>query len=135
MIDEGNKKKMLKKKILSLSALILLSLLLGGCRHPGAELPAQKEITIPERRAPLEELRYLPGEVLVRFQEELTPEEKTALLKKWGLEIKEKVLLTDIYRLKLPAGMTVREAVEKLKQQEEVKQAQPNYIFRIRDNR
>jgi len=91
----------------------------------------QKGIIIPERRGPLEELRYMPGEVLVRFQEEVTNEEKTALIEKWDFEVIEKVILTDIYRLKLPAGVTVSEAVERIKQQEKVKYAQPNYIYRI----
>ncbi|MCL0030411.1 hypothetical protein M1M93_01780, partial [Thermodesulfovibrionales bacterium] len=129
---EGSSGKIeMKKRIILLCALILISLLLGGCQHQVAEPPVQKDITIPEKRETLEELRYMPGEVLVRFKEEATDEEKTVVIEELGLEIIERVLLTDIYRLKLPAGATVSAAVEKLKQHAKVKHAQPNYIYRI----
>jgi hypothetical protein len=121
----------MKKKIVFLYALALVSLLLGGCR-PQEPKPPAGEITIPEKREkPLDELRYVPGEVLVRFKEEVTNEEKTAIISKLGFEVIEKVILTDIYRLKLPPGVTVGEAVERLKELEEIEVAQPNYIYRI----
>lgn len=93
------------------------------------EKKAAEDIT--KEREPLEEVRYMPGEVLVVFKEELTNEEKTTIITNQGFEVIEKVILTDIYRLKLPAGMTVSEAVEKLKVLEEVKHAQPNWIYRM----
>jgi hypothetical protein len=93
----------------------------------------EKKALAQEGREILEELRYIPGEVLVRFKEELTNEEKTALINKWGFELIEKVVLTDIHRLRVPAGMAVSEAVEKLEILDEVKHAQPNWIYRIEE--
>ncbi len=74
---------------------------------------------------------YIPGEVLLRFREGVTLEEKTALINRGGFTLIERVVLTDIYRLKIPTRMTVSRAIENLRGLREVKHVQPNYIFTI----
>jgi hypothetical protein len=74
---------------------------------------------------------YIPGEVLVKFKEGVSEESIMAISKKFSLIFIEKVKGTSIYRFGLPGDKAVPEAVDILKQQNEVKTAQPNYIYRF----
>ena len=87
----------------------------------------QSELSTEDRT-----LNYMPGEVLVEFKKRVTEERIGLLSEKLSISIIEKVKGTEIYRFRLPPGIAVDEAVEKLKQMSEVKQAQPNYIYRNR---
>jgi hypothetical protein len=74
---------------------------------------------------------YIPGEVLVKFKEGVSEERITAFSKKFSLVLLEKVKKTSIYRFRLTGDRTVPEAIDILKQQNEVKTAQPNYFYRF----
>jgi len=74
---------------------------------------------------------YVPGEVLVEFKEGVSEESIEAISKKFSLVFLEKVKGTSIYRFRLPGDKAVPEAVDILKRQNEVKTAQPNYIYRF----
>lgn len=74
---------------------------------------------------------YVPGEVLVEFKEEVSEKSIMIISKKFSLVFLEKVKGTSVYRFRLPGDKAVPEAVDLLKQQNEVKTAQPNYIYRF----
>ena len=74
---------------------------------------------------------YVPGEVLVEFKEGVSEESIMAISEKFSLVLIEKVKGTSIYRFRLPGGKAVPEVVDILKQQNEVRTAQPNYIYKI----
>ena len=96
--------------------LISLMLMLTGCGLHNTKSPEPQEIT-NEGRA----LNYMPGEVLVEFNKGVTEERIGLLSEKLSISIIEKLKGTEIYRFRLPPGVAVDEAVEKLKQMSEVK--------------
>ena len=78
---------------------------------------------------------YMPEEVLVKFKGGVSEESILAIRKKFSLVLIEKVKGTSIYRFRLPGDKAVPEAVDMLKKQNEVKTAQPNYIYRFNKTR
>ena len=107
--------------------ILLISLMLTDCGLHNTKPPEPQEIISEDRT-----LNYMPGEVLAEFKKGVTEQRIGLLSEKLSISIIEKLKGTEIYRFRLPPGMAVDEAVEKLKQMSEVKQVQPNYIYRNR---
>ena len=77
----------------------------------------------------------MPGEVLAEFKKGVSEESIMAISKKFSLVFIEKIKGTSIYRFRLPGDKAVPEAVDILKQQKQVKTAQPNYNYRFNRTR
>lgn len=107
------------------SILLIILFILGGCVEAHDLSNPEKIITNVNR------FSYVPNEVLVEFRGGVSEESIRSISDKFSIVLIEKIKGTYIYRFRLPEDITVGEAVEKLKQLNEVKKAQPNYIYRI----
>jgi len=74
---------------------------------------------------------YVPGQLLVRFREGTDMERMEEVLKEVDASIVNYIERLDIYLVRIPADEDVEEAVEDLRDLEEVVYAEPNYQFRI----
>jgi subtilisin family serine protease len=84
--------------------------------------------------APLEageEAGYVPGELIVRFQSDLTVEEQSAVLSAEGARSGGSLGLPGLMLVKLPPGASVEEAVGAFEGDPDVLYAEPNYLYRI----
>lgn len=70
---------------------------------------------------------YTDGEVLVKFKRNAN---QISIIKQSGGEVKEAYRSLNLYRVKLKSGISVYEAIEKLKKNPDVEYAEPNYIVR-----
>lgn len=73
--------------------------------------------------------RYVEGEIIVKFKKEITDERIGEILKEHKLIIIEYMEKTGLYRLKLPEGMEVKEAVKEFSKIPEIEMVEPNYIL------
>jgi len=80
-----------------------------------------------------QETDYVPGEVLVRFEEGITGEEIDKIAYLMNMKLIKTISTPDspIYLFKLPDGLSVNWAINNLKKMPEVKHAQPNMIKRL----
>jgi len=67
-------------------------------------------------------------EFLVKFKPEVTEETIDKINKKFGVEIKKKLRIKNLYLLKVPPSKTINEMVEKYREDPNVEYAEPNYI-------
>ena len=76
---------------------------------------------------------YVPGEVLVRFEEGITGEEIDKIAYLMNMKLVKTISTPDssIYLFKLPDGLSVNWAIDNLKKMPEVKHVQPNMIKRL----
>jgi hypothetical protein len=77
------------------------------------------------------DIAYAPGEVLVRFREGVEKSEISALLERYGLQIIKQYKIAPLYHLRLPEGMSVNAALEKLRSEAAVEYAEPNIQHRL----
>ncbi len=75
--------------------------------------------------------KYVEGEVLVKFKQNLTSEEIDNFLSQYGLKVKKIISGIGVYNLELPQGVKVEEIIDKLKQDQRVEYAEPNYLFKL----
>ncbi|RKY35890.1 MAG: hypothetical protein DRP73_04310 [Candidatus Omnitrophota bacterium] len=75
--------------------------------------------------------KYVEGEVLVKFKQDLTPEEIDTFLSQYDLRVKKIISGIGVYNLELPQGVKVEDIIEKLKQDQRVEYAEPNYLFKL----
>ena len=73
---------------------------------------------------------FVPGQVLVKFREDVTSERATEIVKKEGALIGNFLERTRLYLVLLPDGMKVDEAVALFSAYPEVISAEPNYRVR-----
>jgi len=69
-----------------------------------------------------------PDEVVVRFGEQTTPAEQQRIIDENGVRIDGEIPALRVKKLKLPPGLTVEKAIEKLKKHSGVELAEPNII-------
>ena len=69
-------------------------------------------------------------EFLVKFKPEVKKETIDKINKKFGVEIKKKLRIKNLYLLKVPPSKTINEMVEKYREDPNVEFAEPNYIRR-----
>ncbi len=79
--------------------------------------------------------RYAEGEIMVKFKKEITDERIGEILKEHKLTIIEYSEKTGLYRLRLPEGMQVKEALEEFSKIPEIEIVEPNYVLFKGNNR
>lgn len=88
-----------------------------------------EEVTIPREK---KRLKFVPGEVLVKFKSGITEKEiENILTKEYGSEILKVIEGIRVYHIKLPEGTTVSDMVKKLNNDPRVVYAEPNVIYRL----
>jgi len=75
--------------------------------------------------------KYVEGEVLVKFKQNLTSEEIDNFLSQYGLKVKKIISGIGVYNLELPQGVKVEDIIDKLKHDQRVEYAEPNYLFKL----
>ncbi len=84
-----------------------------------------------EREFALSSQRYAEGEALLRFRKDVTQERREEILKGKGLTVIEYISAGDLYRIKLPAGVNLKDALEELLKIPEIESVEPNWkIFK-----
>jgi len=76
---------------------------------------------IPERSA-----AYMPGEILVKFKANASPEDIRFINAHHDANVLSRIAGIDVYRLKLPQGVSVEEALKAYSQSPLVEYAEPN---------
>ncbi len=80
----------------------------------------------------MEKGRYVQGEVLVRFKPNITSTSLQKVHQAVGASvIKNYTLVPNLERVKLPQGMSVRDAVVQYMSDPNVEYAEPNYILHM----
>jgi len=74
-----------------------------------------------------EEQRFVPGQVLVKFQENVPQDRIVEIVQGEGGTIKSIIGRTGIHLVVLPEGVEVMEAVDRFSVYPEVRYAEPNY--------
>ena len=69
-------------------------------------------------------------EILVKFKPDVEEETIEKINKKFGVEIKKKLRIKNIYHLKVPPSKTIEEMLEEYRKDPDVEYAEPNYIRR-----
>jgi hypothetical protein len=77
------------------------------------------------------QMRYMPGEVLVKFTPEMDTEKIETLVERLRLEVVRVVSSPDLYLLRILDEASVEEVVERLTAVEGVAYAEPNYVIKI----
>ncbi len=114
-------------------SIVLASIALSACSRDN---PAYQIQTAPDPDAP----EFVQGEVMVRFSAAATQDEVAARIEPWG-----GVVLADLggdpddptaltylngtYRIGLPGGMPVHEAIALLEAEDDVDYVEPSYVF------
>ncbi|MEW6068218.1 MAG: type II secretion system secretin GspD [Nitrospirota bacterium] len=78
------------------------------------------------------EKRHEEGELLVKFEDEVTEERINEILSAEGASIKADLQPKGLYLIKLKEGQSVKEAIKVFNKYEEVEYAEPNYIMKIK---
>jgi hypothetical protein len=120
--------------IKTLLFVIILILETGACSGPHGQESSDSPVGLKGREAAHEEtseVQRLPskaGEVLVRFKSHVTSERVGQIIGNLDLEIIRAFSVPNLYLLKIPDTSTVPDAMEHLRQYEDVKYAEPNYL-------
>lgn len=78
--------------------------------------------------------RFVEGELIIKFKKDTSPDAIEEILKKHKLSVIEFIERIGAYRIRLPEGMEVKEAIEELLKVPEIEYAEPNYtIFKKSD--
>lgn len=130
---------MQRTNILQLLIIVLLSI---SCADRHSEV--QEKATSPPQTIEIqasdqprlspaggETKNYVPGEVLVKFQDGTTDQTKEAIQKEVHLETIRIVSKPNLYLMKILDGSPVARVMERLRTFKEVQYAEPNYIRTI----
>jgi len=74
---------------------------------------------------------YVPGEVLVKFQENVSREAAQSLHEQVGSKVIKRLKRINVDLVRIPEGWTVEKAIEVYQADPGVEYAEPNYIRRI----
>lgn len=125
----------MKRKVLSLYILILLTGILAGCLKNDDFLQLQDE-GLALKSVKLNGYDVVPNEVLVKFKDGVTEAQKNGVLGKISGKVKEKILTKMMEKQGDKEGINlvnvpgpVADAVERVKYLPEVEYAEPNYIY------
>jgi chaperonin cofactor prefoldin len=80
---------------------------------------------------PQDSRKYVEGEVLVKFKQNVRQQEIEEFLSQYNLEVKKVISGINVYNLQLPEGVKVKDIIEKLKQDSRIEYAEPNYLFKL----
>ena len=70
---------------------------------------------------------YVPGQVVIKFQNGVTPERAAEIIEGEGCRVEKVLKRTGLHLVKLPEGMDVPEALERFKIYPEVLYVEPDY--------
>jgi hypothetical protein len=70
---------------------------------------------------------YVPGRVLVQFQEGVAPEKSLLIIEGEGCRVEKVLKRTGLHLVKLPEGMDVPEALQRFQAYSEVLYVEPDY--------
>ena len=120
-MDTGYRKdKISRMRALILAVIAALGLLVGGTTDPQAQSPART--TTP----------YATGELLVKYKPAFQSQASDAHLRRWGISTLKVFKTQGLHRVKLPAAMSVHNALELFRQDPQVEFAEPNYYRHLR---
>jgi hypothetical protein len=74
---------------------------------------------------------YAPGEVLVKFREDVSRSSKASLHERIGARVLKRFDRIYVDLVKIPEGWTVEKAIEVYQADPDVECAEPNYIMKI----
>lgn len=99
---------------------------LAACENTSPELLRESA----QKPSPSQSLtpRFVPGEVLVKFKPEVSPERIAGILKETNTELITVLKGTQIHHVRIVGGESVESVVKKLSSIKEVEYAEPNYI-------
>ncbi|MGD8380164.1 MAG: hypothetical protein PVJ40_06170 [Gammaproteobacteria bacterium] len=109
------------RKLTAAAMLLLLGAALAACA------PRRPESTLPPVRAKLNRLDYRPGELLVRFRENVTGATARTLIGEQHCIVKHADPDTGLYLVGLPKGLEVPEARRRFEALGQVRYAEPNF--------
>ena len=115
--------------IRGLGAALSILALLGFTAASAAE-GAGAETRSHGLRTPTASAKFVPGEVVVRFEPGVAASGRAAVLDQTGARRKQRLLLPRAELLELPKGLAVGAAVRALEAKPEVSYAEPNWIYR-----
>lgn len=94
--------------------------------------------TAPSGQPPADETRFIPDEVIVRFQLSSTERSRTRAINRLNLSHLDAATFflsgVTVHRYRLPSGLDVREAIAQLEASAAVVTAQPNYLYRLQQS-
>jgi len=76
----------------------------------------------------IERKNYIPGEILVKFKDGTDTQAIEAIQRKLHLKTIKIVSSPNLYLMKILDGSSVERTVERLRNYEEVKYSEPNYV-------
>jgi subtilisin family serine protease len=133
----------MKKFIYIISALII-SLALVSCgsntttsfSSPGATVTVSRaappKVTVQSVLAAAEKGRYREGELLVKFKPGIAGKTAASLHQTMGAAVENRfAVVPNLERVKLAAGMSVKDAIVRYMQDPNVEYAEPNYIGKV----
>lgn len=80
----------------------------------------------------MSELQYIEGEVLVNFRRDVDEKRILEILSKERMVLIDKIEDMKLYRVRIESGMSVKDAIKRLRRYREVEKVQPNYIRRVK---
>lgn len=128
--------------LVSAFQLLFLLVLSVSCalQHPEGQVkteaqPREAEIQISEQSQPYPVgeagKNYVPGEILVRFQDGTSEQTIAAIQRKMHLATIRVVSKTNLYLMKILNGSSVESVMERLRHYKDVEYSEPNYIRTI----
>ncbi|MCI4625307.1 MAG: S8 family serine peptidase [Candidatus Magnetoovum sp. WYHC-5] len=133
----------MRKYCVFLLLIILITAMLTACGQEGSKLSEITEVTASQKRSEAKNVYrahdpstipdsgYVEDELIVKFKDEVDEETVKAVHDGIGTTFIKKITAVDNLELvKLPQGMTVKDAVELYNQDANVQYAEPNYIMK-----
>ena len=77
---------------------------------------------------PIESLKYIPGEILIKFKDGTEVENIETIQERLGLTTIKVVSKQKVYLMKIQNGSSVEEVMKRLRNFREVEYSEPNYI-------
>lgn len=107
----------------------------GQCMKPKEKSSRHPQVTeMQERKQPklapsgIERKNYIPGQILVKFKDGTDTQAIEAIQRELHLKTIKIVSSPNLYLMKILDGSSVERTVERLRNYEEVKYSEPNYV-------
>jgi len=105
----------------------LVSRLLACCVLPAALFLAARPAAALLLKPQTDANDFVPGEVMVKFKRDASPDQIGEIQKKHGLKEQHYFAQIHVHHFKLPQGMDVKTFLENIKQDPHVEYAEPNF--------
>lgn len=118
------------------AAVMLFAVACAGLQGKTAEQHEQvgsvPKLNNNELLQPSQTTSYVQGEVLVRFAEATNEETIYAFEKYYHVTVKQVLIPARLYLIKITDGSTVQNLIDRLRTNEAIEYAEPNYLRRTR---